>query len=49
MAPTLWRQKAKAPTQRRRAPAGTARQHSASRQTANRTDAFDDDSSSVGS
>ncbi len=42
-APSLWPQKAKAPTQRRRAPAGTAHRHGTSR-TVNRTDAFDDDS-----
>ena len=50
MAPTLRPQKAKAPTQRRRAPTGTARRHGASSsRTVNRTDAVDDDSSSVGS
>ncbi len=50
MAPTLRPQKAKAPTQLRRAPTGTARRHGASSQrTVNRTDAVDDDSSSVGS
>ena len=50
MAPTLRPQKAKAPTQPRRAPTGTARRHGASsRRTVNRNDAVDDDSSSVGS
>jgi len=49
MAPTLRPQKAKAPTQRRRAPTGTARRHGASSRTVNHTDAVDDDSSSVGS
>jgi len=49
MAPTLRPQKAKAPTQRRRAPTGTAHRHGASSRTVNRTDAVDDDSSSVGS
>ena len=51
MAPTLRPQKAKAPTQRRRAaaPTGTARRHGGSSRTVNRTDAVDDDSSSVGS
>jgi hypothetical protein len=46
MAPTLRPQKANAQTQRKRAAPVTARCHGASR-TANRTDAFDDDSSSV--
>ncbi len=47
MAPTLRPQKAKAPIQRRRAaPTGTAGRHG---RTVNRTDAVDDDSSSVGS
>jgi len=49
MAPTLRPQKAKAPTQRRRAPTGTAHRHGARSRTVNRTDAVDDDSSSVGS
>ena len=49
MAPTLRPQKAKAPTQRRCAPTGTACRHGASSRTVNRTDAVDDDSSSVGS